>query len=156
MKLSRQDRSWCRQYAESNGLNSNEVVKAIVAYFDDMVIAVRSLPFNNVTRIYTADAVDKLAPVYNIPCLGRIGPIYSLYLKWRREEAKEQETELREVVKRRHLSERIEQAAAMALSGRRVSASFLDDPIPRGMYRKVWIIDANGKRRVARQVYKKQ
>ena len=156
MKLSVPDSKWCREYAKANGISPVEVAKCITAYFDDMRVEVSQLPLNNITRIYTVEAIDNMVPVYHIPFIGRIGPMYHLYLKWRREQAEEKETVLREKVKAAYLAQRIEEAAALALSGKYVSADFLDNPVPKNKYQRVWIIDEHGRRKAAKQLYKKQ
>jgi hypothetical protein len=147
---------WCRAYARSKGLNEVEVQKAIVSFFDDIVVSTRKLPFDNIRRIYTADAVEDKACVYNIPYIGRLGPVYSQYLKWRGDIANDYELVLREDVRGIHLNERIEELAGLALSGHRVTRDMMKDPIPAGMYHKVWIIDKEGRRRAAKQLFKKQ
>lgn len=155
MKLSNRDSGWCRDYAKENGLIESEVCKAVTSYFDDIVLGVRKLPFANFRRIYTADAVASLAPVYNLPRIGRIGPIYSQYVQWRRECAQELDMVQRRAVRAKHLAERIEEATALALSGHNVNRDMLDDPIPSGLYHKVWLIDAQGRRTAAKQLFKK-
>ena len=156
MKLSNQEVLWCRQYARAEGVSEVEVRKAVISYFDEIIKNVRRLPFNNARRIYTYEAVNVLAPVFNLPGIGRIGPVYSAYLKWRREEARELDMDRRTIVKKRFLDERIEEATQLAMAGCRVHKDYLRDPMPRGMYSKVWIIDKNGRRRAAKQVIKKQ
>lgn len=155
-KLSRPDSSWCKAYANENGLSEVEVQKAIVSFFDDIVVCTRKLPFNNIKRIYTADAVADKACVYNIPYIGRLGPIYSKYISWRRDVSEEYDMVLREDVRDIHLKERIEELAELALSGHRVTRDMLKDPIPSGLYHKVWIIDKEGRRKAAKQLFKKQ
>lgn len=155
MKLSKRDSEWCKSYANGCGLSDAEVAKAVLSYFDDIVYGVRKLPFADFRRIYTADAVASLAPVYNIPFIGRIGPIYSQYTKWRAEDAAELDRVQRKDVRAKHLAERIEEAAVLAMSGHKVSPSMLRNPVPAGEYHRVWLIDANGRRRAARQLFKK-
>ena len=139
---------WCRAYARANGLSETEVQKAVVSFFDDIVVSTRKLPFNNLKRIYTADALEDKAGVYNIPYIGRLGPMYSLYVKWRGEVAEEYDMVLREDVRDIHLAERIEELAELALSGHKVTRDMMKD--------KVWIIDKEGRRKAAKQLFKKQ
>lgn len=147
---------WCRAYARANGISETEVQKAVVSFFDDIVVSTRKLPFDNIKRIYTADAVEDKACVYNIPHIGRLGPMYSQYIKWRADIADEYDMVLREDVRDVHLNGRIEELAALALSGHKVTRDMMKDPIPSGMYHKVWIIDKEGRRRAAKQLFKKQ
>lgn len=154
MKLSRTDRQWANSYADANSVSRGEIQKAIVSFFDDMLVQIRKLPFDNARRIYTHDAIEERAPVFNIPSLGRIGPVYASYLKWRREEALNEDMELRETVKTRYRDERIEEAAKLAKEGKRITNEFFRNIIPSGAYKKVWFIDKGGKRKVAKQVYK--
>lgn len=154
MKLSPADEAWCRSYADDSGISVVEIQKAIGSFFDDMLMKIRRLPFNDVRRIYSPAAVEERAPVFNIPFLGRIGPVYSSYLKWRKEEALKEEMELRETVKARYRDERVEEALKLAKEGHKITNVFLREGIPSGKYKKVWYIDKGGKRRVAKQVYK--
>lgn len=155
MKLSKIDERWCRKYASENDLNICEVKKAIVSFFDDIVFSVRKLPFNNIRRIYSADALEEIADVYNIPYIGRIGPIYSKYVKWRKEESENYDMLLRKTAFRKHFNERVDEAVERAMAGERIGKGFLRDPVPSSLYHKVWLIDKNGKRKAARQLFKK-
>lgn len=156
MKLSKSDVSWCAEYAKAQGLDAVEVSKAVISFFDDMVYVTRKLPFNNIRRIYSAEAVSKLAPVFHLPSVGRLGPMYNQYKKWRKEQAGSYVMVSRKDAKRKHRQERIEEAARRALSGKRVSENFLYDSIPSDRYYKVWLIDAQGKRKAAWQLFKKE
>ena len=146
---------WCRQHAREHGLDIGEVVKAVLCFFDDIVLTTRRLPFDNIRRIYTADAVADKACVYNIPYIGRLGPVYSQYLKWRSECAEEQEIVSRADVYAKHRAEKLDKAFDLVMSGKKIPEGYLRDPIPASLYHKVWIIDKDGRRRAAKQLFKK-
>lgn len=156
MKLSNRDAKWCRQYAADSGLDEVEVTKCVQAFFDDIVSTVRKLPFNDISRIYTIAAFEEVAPDFYLPFIGRLGPSYSSYCKWRVECADEEERILRSTAYEKHRAQRVDEAVDMALSGQTIPKNFLRNPIPGGTYRKVWIIDKGGKRKAARQLFKKQ
>ena len=152
MKLSRRDVSACKRIAEEEGLESSEVRKAVLSFFDSIISDTRKLPFDNPQRIYSKDAFLQKSFVVNIPYIGRIGPVYSRYIKWRSEEAEELENVSRKDVRRIYSEPLIEAEAKKALSGQKVNVKLLKERIPRGKYNKVWMICGDGKRKAARQV----
>lgn len=152
MKLSRRDISACKRIAEEEGLELSEVRKAVLSFFDSIISDTRKLPFDNPQRIYSKDAFLQKSFVVNIPYIGRIGPVYSRYIKWRSEEAEELENVSRKDVRRIYSEPLIEAEAKKALSGQKVNVKLLKERIPRGKYNKVWMIGGDGRRKAARQV----
>lgn len=152
MKLSRSDADVCNNIAEYEDVAVSEVRKAVSAYFDSIVSDARKLPFNNPQRIYTKPAFEQQSFVVNLPYLGRIGPVYSRYLKWRREEAKEFDHVERKKVRQIYAAPIIEEEAKKALAGQKASSTVLRERIPKGKYNKVWMMHEGGLRRAAKQL----
>lgn len=152
MKLSRHDVRTCSKIAEESGLPVSEIKKAVTSYFDSIVSVTRKLPFDNRNRIYSKEAFVDNSFVVNIPYIGRIGPVYSLYIKWRKEVAKEFQRVPRKQVRQIYTRPLIEEEARKALSGQKVNTKILKERIPRGKFNKIWLIGKDGKRKAARQV----
>lgn len=153
VKLSKQDILWCKRCAaDEEGLSLSEVKKAVIAYFDSIVSSARKLPFDKDNRIYSRKAFAEYPYCINLPYLGRLGPFYSLYLKWRAKEAKEQDTVPRSQAKKIHRKPLIEEAAKQALSGNKVDSGFLRQRLPSGKYKTVWLVDEDNKKKAAKQM----
>lgn len=155
MKLGRKDRSRCRAISDECAIPEREVAKAVESYFDSIVEKTRRLPFDTPKRIYSREAFRKCSFVVNIPYIGRIGPVYSRYLKWRAAESEGMRMVRRDDVKSDHFRPLVEKAAKDALSGMKVDSSALVGRIPKGRYEKVWIVNPDGSRRSARQLISK-
>lgn len=155
MKLRRSERNRCRNISDVTAIPQREVMKAVESYFDSIVEKTKALPFNTPKRIYSRGAFAKCSFVVNIPYIGRIGPVYSRYIKWRSSESRDIEMVKRSDVRKEHLRPMIEDAARDALNGKKVDIKPLKERIPRGKYEKVWLVDKDGKRRSARQLIKK-
>ena len=142
----------CRFIAEELCLPVSEVRKAVLSFFDEIVRESKTFPFNSPTRIYTKQKFNELAKVWNIPSIGRIGPVYSRYLKWRGNESKKIETKKRSIYRSGLTQDEVEYIAGEILAGR--TPSFTKK---RGneMYNRVWIVGTDGKR-LARQVIPKE
>lgn len=152
MKLSRPNSDLCKKIAESEGVSLREVRKAVSSYFDSVVSIVRRLPYDSPRKIYSRGAFLSNSPVVNIPYIGRIGPVYSLYLKWRKSESRNYDKVPREHVRKINARPIIEEQAKLALAGEKVNLKLLKERIPRGKYGKVWLIDSDGKRKAAKQL----
>ena len=152
MRLSLRDRRLIKEIAEDAQIPFAEVRKAILSYFASIVSASLKLPFDNPQRLYSKAAFLEHSFVVNIPYIGRIGPVYSLYLKWRKNEAENYEKVLRHKVRQVYSRALIEEEAQKALKGQKVNEKLLKERIPRGKYNRVWLMDSGGKRRAARQV----
>lgn len=152
MKLSKQDIQWCKKMAAEEGVSFSEVKKALLSFFDSIVSAANRLPFDRDNRIYSFGAFHEYPYCVNLPYLGRLGPVYSLYIKWRAKESKTQDTVLRSRAKKEHLKPLIEEAAKQALSGNKVDSSLLQQRLPSGKYKTVWLVDKNKKKKAAKQM----
>lgn len=152
MKLSRNDLRLCLDISEEEGVVVSEVKKAVLSYFDSIVSETHKLPFDNPRRVYSKDAFDEKSFVVNLPYLGRIGPVYSRYTKWRSEEAKNNLTVKTHVVKETYRKKLVDEEAKKALSGQKVNIKLLKEGIPRGKYNRVWFFGGEGKRKLARQL----
>jgi hypothetical protein len=135
------------------GLDPSDVRRAVNSFFSVILKDAKSLPFDNRTRIYTRSRFDKFGAVRNVPYLGRLGPVYSRYISWRRNESKLLDQNLRSSYRSRYLQSEIESTAEAILSG--------NSPVlPRKhkgneIYDRVWVIGEDG-RRLAKQVINKE
>ena len=141
----------CLAIAQELDIPVGEVKKVVSSFFGEIVSEARSLPFNNRTRIYTKDKFDELVRVWNIPSIGRIGPAYSRYLKWRGNESKKSEQRLRSDYRSRLTQDDIENIAEEILSGKTPS---FNKKRGNEMYNRVWLVGQDGKK-LARQVIPK-
>ena len=89
--------------AESNSMDIESVRTIVSSFFGAIVSEARALPFNNERKIYTKAKFDEYVSVTNIPYIGRLGPSYSRYLKWRANAAKETEHKNKEDYQIEHL-----------------------------------------------------
>lgn len=153
MRRSRIEDADYRAIADSLDLPKTEVRKIVSSFFDVMLKEARALPFDNAQRIYSKDKFDELACVWNIPSIGRIGPVYSRYLKWRSNEAKHIRQELRSSYRNRMTQDDIEHIADDILSGR--TPFLIRKRKGNEMYDRVWLVGQDGKR-LARQVIPKE
>ena len=87
MRRSRIEEEMLSLVSEELGVPEPEVRRAVHSFFDLIAKSARSLPFDNERRIYTKDGFDGFSGAWNIPYLGRTGPVYSRYLAWRRNES---------------------------------------------------------------------
>ena len=141
-----------RSIAEELGVSEIEVQRAITSFFGIITGYARSLPFDSERRIYSHDKFDEYVNVTNIPFIGRVGPVYSRYLCWRRNEAKtigqvkrkEFDTDIEKI--------NIEEIAEALLSGK---------PLPQKekhkkseKFNRVWYVGKD-KKKSARQVIPK-
>ena len=138
--------------AKELGVSASEVRRAVYSFFGIIVRESRNLPFDNPTRIYKKERFDELVKVRNIPYIGRIGPVYSRYLKWRGNEAKNQPQASRSEYRSRVSQDDIENMAAEILSGK--TPSPLRKYKKTELYNSVWLVGTNGKKQ-ARQVIPK-
>lgn len=147
----RLDEEVYKAVAESNSMDIESVRTIVSSFFGAIVSEARALPFNNERKIYTKAKFDEYVSVTNIPYIGRLGPSYSRYLKWRANAAKETEHKSKEDYQTRLSSEEIEEMAKRILSGEKVDIrkKKLTD-----LYKRVWLVGKNGKRQ-ARQVIPK-
>lgn len=153
MAITRTERRRLKSVAKDVGVSEAEVRKVVNSFFGSIVKYAISLPFNNVRRIYGYDAFEELVEVVNIPGIGRLGPVYSRYLKWRGNEAKMLNQVPRSTFRIRLSQDEIEHIADDILSGK--TPSEIKKRKPTELYNRVWLINKNGKR-MARQVIPKK
>lgn len=135
------------------GLPEREVRAIVRSFFSEIVAEARRLPFDDVTRIYKKDRFDEMAHISAIPYLGRTGPVWSLYLKWRRKEAEKTERIKRKDCRARLTRGEIEDIAAEVLAGR--VPQTIRKRKKNGLYGRVWMIGRDGKR-LAKQAFVKE
>lgn len=138
--------------ADDMGIPVSEVSKAVGSFFTVIASEARKLPFNNIYKVFKKDAFDAYAKVTVIPYIGRTGPIYSRYRKWRTNIAKGISQEPRSKFVSKYSEEDLEAFAGAVLSGENPT------PIKRRrnteLYNRVWLVSPEGKR-LARQVIPK-
>ena len=129
-----------------------EVRKVIRSFFDSIIEA-RTLPFSNEKKIFSAEKFNSYVTVWNVPFIGRIGPVYSRYLKWRANESKNFIQEPRRNYRSRITQSDLELMAEEILSGK--TPSPLRKRKGNEMYNRVWLVGQDGKT-LARQVIPKE
>lgn len=135
------------------GFEASDVRKVVHSFFDSITIRARSLPFNTARKIFSKEVFDSYVFVVQIPCIGRLGPVYSRYLKWRANESRLIEQAHRSNYRKKYSQDDIENIAEIALSGR---APVLPEKRKASEdYNRVWLVGKDGKR-LASQVIKKQ
>lgn len=135
------------------GIKASEVRRAVYSFFGVIVRESRNLPFDDESRIYTKDKFEQIVSVRNIPFIGRIGPVYSRYLKWRGNVAKNKTQVNRSSCRSRVSQSEIEAMAADILSGK--APTPVVKPKLTESYKRIWMIGRVGKR-LARQVIPKE
>ena len=142
-----------RKISEELGVPVDSVRAAVNSFFSTIIDDARSLPFDNYKKIFTREKLSEYAVVRNIPYIGRIGPAYSRYLKWRANESREITQVPRSSYRSRLSQSEVENMAAEILSGRTPS------PVRKlknsELYERVWLVGQDGKKS-ARQVIPKE
>ena len=139
--------------AEELGISASDVKRAVYSFFGIIVREARNLPFDDSTRIYTRERFDDFAKVRNIPSIGRMGPVYSRYLKWRGNESKNQTQVNRSSCRAMIPQDEIEHIAEDILAGRTPSPVVKQKTVD--IYKRIWMIGRD-KKRLARQVITKE
>ena len=142
----------CEAVAEELGLPFSEVCRAVRSFFDAIALDARRLPFNTPYRIYTKDKFEESVKVWNIPSIGRIGPVYSRYLAWRGNASAGNGQKERNALREELSQGEIEDIAAKVLSG---IVPDIKKKTKKENYNRVWLVGTDGKR-LARQVIPKQ
>lgn len=147
------DEAEFRRIAGELGLDPEDVASIVNSFFAVVLGEARSLPFNNHRKIFTRDKFSEYAVVRNIPYIGRLGPAYSRYLKWRGNESRDLSQVPRSSYRSRLSQNEVENMAAEILSGGTPS------PIKKKrnseLYERVWLVGQDGKKS-ARQVIPKE
>lgn len=153
MSRSRREESDYRLVGERLGVDAADVRRIIGSFFGMILSDARCLPLDNHRRIYSREAFEGLVTVRNIPGIGRIGPVYSRYLRWRANESVRYPMVPRGAFNGKLSRGEIEDIAADVLAGRRPSL-----PGKRRnseLFDRVWLVGRDG-RKSARQVIKKK
>ena len=152
MGSNRRDRARYRTLSSKYGIEESEVKRIVTSFFEVFLMDARSLHFDNPRKIFSMDVFESRSTVRNIPYIGRLGPVYSRYLKWRENESKELLQKPRGDYRSRMTQDDIENIADAILSG---------NPLPElrkrkksEMFERVWMVGKDGKRS-ARQVIEK-
>lgn len=153
MKRNRIDEAEFRRIACELGLSVSDVRCAVNSFFAIILGEARNLPFNTHRKIYAKDKFSEYAVIRNIPYLGRLGPVYSRYLKWRANEARDLSRALRSSYQSRLLQDEVENIAAEILSGK--APSSITRKKNSELYDRVWLVGQDGKKS-ARQVIPKE
>ena len=142
-----------RELSSRHDVSEEEVKRILASFFDCIFYDARSLPFDNPRRIFSRDKFLEYAKVRQIPFIGRLGPVYSNYLKWRANESQTLEMAPRSSYRRRMTQSDIENTAAAILSGQ--APPQLRKRKGKEMYERVWLVGQDGKKS-ARQVIPKE
>lgn len=134
-----------RRLSKEFGIELEDTRRIVASFFDILQLEARALPFDNDTRIYSRGKFNEYVKVWNIPFVGRIGPVYSRYLCWRRNDSDSLGQELKSSFKEASLKKRADELARQILKG--VSCSIDKD----NKYKRIWIVKQDGKR-LAKQV----
>lgn len=153
METNKFDEQEFRRIADAYGLSTVEVRRAVYSFFDVIANEASKLPFDNPHRIYLKDKFDEYVVVRNIPYIGRIGPIYSRYLKWRGNEAKNLNLVSRSRYSNRLTDDDLDYIAGEILAGRK--APKIEKRKGNDMYNRIWLIGKRGKK-LAYQVIPKE
>ena len=151
MRKNRLEEAELKLLSEESGVPVSEVRRVIHSFFDEIIQESRTFPFDSERKIFTKEKFKDYEKVWNIPYIGRIGPVYSRYLKWRGNEAKNNGQLLRSNCRAVISQDEIEHIAEEILSGR---APFLVKKKNSDLYDRVWLVGKTGKKS-ARQVLPK-
>lgn len=138
--------------AEREGVTTSDVKNIVNSFFDVLVSESRKLPFDTPRKIFSKAAFEKNVSVQNIPFIGRFGPSYTRYLKWRANESKGIRMVPREAARKKYTSEEIETIAEMVLKGEGYAPP---ERKRNNNYKRVWLVGQD-KKKSARQVIPKE
>ena len=142
-----------RELSLRHDVSEEEVKRILASFFSILFSDARSLPFDNPRRIFSKEKFNEYIKVRNIPFIGRLGPVYSNYLKWRANESQQIEMAPRSSFRKRRTQSDIESTAAAILSGK--TPPPLKKRKGNEMYHRVWLVGQDGKKS-ARQVIPKK
>ena len=142
-----------RKLADRFGIPEEEVKRIVTSFFDVILADAGALPFNTPRKIYSKQKFDELSKVTHIPFIGRLGPVYSRYCKWRENESAGLSQRPRSDYRRRITQSDIEDTAAALLSGQ--APPELKKKCGSEMFNRVWLVGQDGKKS-ARQVIPKK
>lgn len=153
MRRSRIEEAGFLRVSEEFGLPVSEVGKIVRSFFDCVSSDARKLRLDDHKRIYSKELFDERVKARQIPYIGRLGPVYSRYLAWRRNEAKTLGQKPRSLYRRGMTQDEIEDIAEAILSGN--APPEIKRKKGYEMYDRIWLVGKNGKRQ-ASQVIPKQ
>lgn len=153
VRRNRLDEEDVESIAEELSVPVTEVRRAIHSFFGIINDAARSLPFDDRRKIFSREKFEEYSAVWNIPSIGRIGPVYSRYLKWRGNEAKRISQDYRSNYRKRITQDDIEHMAGDILSGKTPSPVIKKKGSE--LYERIWLVGKN-KKKLARQVIPKE
>jgi hypothetical protein len=142
-----------RVLSDRYGLDEQEVRKIVCSFFDTVLSDARGLPFDNPKKIYTKDKFEEYVRVRQIPYVGRLGPVYSRYLKWRANMSEQLIMAPRSAYRKGITQSELETMAAAILSG--AAPPLLTKRKKSEMFDRVWLVGQEGKKS-ARQVIPKE
>ena len=139
--------------SEAEGVDKTEVKRAVESYFGLFVSDAAKLPFDDPTKIFSKGRFGKLVKVRCIPHIGRLGPSYTRYLRWRANESKSEDM----IPKPKHYSgyrsEDVEAYAESLLSGE------IPEPPKKtrrtGAYASVWLVGDDGRKQAGQVITKR-
>ena len=140
--------------AEALNLPLTEVRRAVRSFFGAILKDAAALPYNDERRIYSHELFEEQGTTWNIPSLGRIGPLYSRYLKWRINEAKDSDQVNRRAYRERLTQDEIETIADDIFSGR--TPTFPKKKKQSELYDRIWMVGKDGKRTARQAIPKKK
>lgn len=140
-----------RRIADDAGLSPVDVANIVRSFFDIIASEARAIGMNTPKKIYSKSVFDAktMNHVRCIPYIGRVGPNYSRYLAWRRNESKNYLMEGR-VIGGSLSREEIENIAKNVLSG-----NGMPEREKKRDFDRIWLVGEEGKKQ-ARQVIKKE
>lgn len=133
--------------ARKYGLEASEVRRIVFSFFDILQLKASKLPLDNPTRIFSKDKFNDFVYVYHIPYIGRIGPVYSRYLLWRKNESVLIEQKNKVSFHNETERQKAERIACEIIYGKRKCCK--DDR--KKKYKRVWMVGKDGKR-LAKQI----
>ena len=153
MGRNRKEYARFRRLSAEYGLDESEVKRIVTSFFAIFRMDASSLPFDNPKRIYSKEAFDGIVKARQIPYIGRMGPVYSNYLKWRANESSLLRMAPRSSYRRGVTQDDIENMAAAILSGE--APPRIERRNKSEMFDRVWMVGKDGKKS-ARQVIPKE
>ena len=153
MRRKRDDEALYRDIARELGVDVADVRRAVFSFFDAISLQAKAMPFDNIGRIYSMEKFLEWEKVTNIPSIGRIGPVYSRYLRWRANASQDYEQKARSAYRSRMSQDDIEHMAEAILSGN--TPPSIHKRKGSELYNRVWLVGKTGKK-LARQVIPKK
>ena len=153
MSKNRKEYERYRVVSAKQNVSDDEVKRILESFFSSVLVDSRSLPFDNPRKIFSKDKFEEFIKVRNIPYIGRIGPVYSRYLKWRANVSEQLEMAPRSSYRTSVTQSDIESTAEAILSG--VTPPPLRKRKNKEMFERVWLVGQDGKKS-ARQVIPKK